>query len=139
MYAVGFLFGAHMNVRQKRAKHATKRAKQRYGLSLNHADRKNIEMMIRKGITKCIKAYTNSKKLHMIDYKEEKIFVIYSNSTASIVTILPKDCKEYKEYLNGIKQKTETHTEENGWKTSDLDNRFNVEFAERMLDMQDSL
>ncbi len=75
----------------------------------------------------------------MVNYKNEDLFVIYSRTTKSIVTILPKDCEEYKEYLNGNEQKTKTDAEQNGWKENNIDNRFNVEFTERMLDMPETI
>ena len=99
---VGFLFGAKMNKNKRRRvqSHARARARQRYNLEINSDARKEILKKIQNNETKGIKHYSNTKILHMVNYNNQIVFVIYSKKHKQILTFLPRDCDEFQEYLD---------------------------------------
>ena len=126
-------------VKNRRNRHAKKRAEQRYNVLLNRQDRRVIATKIRDNNSIFIGRTTNTKSIHLVKYKDEEYIAVYSSSTNCLVTFLPKDCRIYKQYLESKAAQNESKTtptaEKASRRKSNIDNRFDVEYAERMLEM----
>jgi len=83
----------------KARKHFKERAKQRYGLQFTTSDKKNIVELIQSQKSICIKSLSNSRTIHYCVYMNQDITVIYSNAKKELLTALPKNNKELREYL----------------------------------------
>lgn len=130
-------------VKNRRNKHAKKRAKQRYNLLLNREDRRIIATKIRDNDSIFIGRTSNTKTIHIVNHKNEELIAVYSSATNCLVTFLPKECKVYKKYLESKETLDESKTtptiRENSRKKSDINNRFDAEYAERMLSMSEEI
>lgn len=110
---------------------------------LNHEDRRIIATKIRDNNSIFIGRTTNTKSIHLVKYKDEEYIAVYSSSTNCLVTFLPKDHRVYKQYLQmkaGLNEsQTTTAIEKVSRRKSNIDNRFDVEYAERMLEMPETI
>lgn len=86
-------------IKNKRNRHAKKRAIQRYGIALNHEDRRIIATKIRNNDSIFINKSTNTNSIHLVKYKNKEYIAVYCSVTNCLVTFLPKDCREYRKYL----------------------------------------
>ena len=130
-------------VKNRRNRHAKKRAEQRYNVLLNREDRRIIATKIRDNNSIFIGRTTNTKSIHLVKHKDEEYIAVYSSSTNCLVTFLPKDCRVYKQYLESKVAQNESKTtptaEKASRRKSNIDNRFDVEYAERMLGLPDAV
>lgn len=69
--------------------HASRRALERYDVSLLMNDIKNIITLIQNGHAKFIKRTSRARAIFVINYMEKDMFVIYDRTRKSIVTFLP--------------------------------------------------
>lgn len=130
-------------VKNRRNRHAKKRAEQRYNVLLNREDRRIIASKIRDNDSIFIGRTTNTKSIHLVKYKDEEYITVYSSATNCLVTFLPKDHRAYKKYLQmkaGLNEsQTTPAVEKNSRRESNINNRFDAEYAERMLALSDSI
>jgi hypothetical protein len=118
-------------------KHVVHRSEQRYGYTLNSDRRSAIVRKIQNSESTGIKRVSNTKTLFMVEHEGEKILVLYSKARKLILTVYPKYCKEYKEFIN--EQKTKKNCGEVDGGESSQTSGFDVKFTERMLDLQETL
>ena len=130
-------------IKNRRNRHAKKRAEQRYNILLNREDRRNIASKIRDNDSIFIGRTTNTKSIHLVKYKDEEFVALYSSATNCLVTFLPKDHRVYKKYLQTKAEPNESQTtpatEKTSRRKSNINDRFDVEYAERMLNLPDSI
>jgi len=74
---------------QKQRIHATRRAKQRYGLELDKSDIDKIINLIQNRGAVETKKLTNARTLHVIQYKEQELKVIYDKKRHNVCTFMP--------------------------------------------------
>jgi len=118
-------------------KHVIHRSEQRYGFILNSDRRSAIIRKIQNSESIGLKRVSNTKTLFMVEHEGENILVLYSKARKLILTVYPKDCKEYKEYMN--ESQTTSRSRKNDGGESSQTSRFDVKFTERMLDLQETL
>jgi len=118
-------------------KHVIHRSEQRYGFALNSDRRSAIVRKIQNSESIGLKRISNTKTLFMVEHEDQNILVLYSKARKLILTVYPKDCREYKEFVNEQKTKKDSRKIDGGEcsKTS----QFDVKFTERMLDMQEGI
>lgn len=72
-------------------KHALKRAKQRYDLSLTSREYKELVAKILRGECKSLYKQSNRVNIKSIVYKEQELFLVYDKERHRIVTFLDKE------------------------------------------------
>lgn len=77
-------------------KHFKKRMKQRYGISINSKESKNIIRLIKDDKCTLVMEDTNTRNIYEIEYKEDIIYVVYSKKSNVLVTALTKEQIEEK-------------------------------------------
>jgi len=78
-------------VKIRRYAHSKKRAKERYNINLTKADAVRIIELIQKERTKPVRSLSLRKKVHLVHYNNQDIFVVYCKKTKTILTLLPKE------------------------------------------------
>ncbi len=114
--------------------HVIHRSEERYGFVLNSDRRSAIVRKIQNSQSIGLKRVSNTKTLFMVEHEGENILVLYSKTRKMILTVYPKYCKVYKEYIN--EQKTKKDSKKDGGRQSNINDRSDVEFTESMLDLQ---
>ncbi|MFA5152736.1 MAG: hypothetical protein WC554_09270 [Clostridia bacterium] len=69
--------------------HARRRARERYDLELTNADITRIVGAIRHGESVSTKKLTNTRTLHVVNFNEQMMRVIYDNKRHNVCTFLP--------------------------------------------------
>jgi hypothetical protein len=79
--------------------HARNRAKERYGISYNRHDRRNIIDMIEKNDIEVIFVKKESKRVsvYYVRYKDQDLKIVYDRNRMEIVTFLTPDANERQE------------------------------------------
>jgi hypothetical protein len=76
--------------------HAKARASERYEVRLNRDKYYSLIHKIRANEAVSIKRVSNSRSVYLVD----GFVVVYSKSRKKIITFLPPDCKEMRDYAN---------------------------------------
>jgi len=71
--------------------HARHRAKQRYGLTLTGKDLGALAAQIRAQRARFLAKHSNTRSEWIVTHHGQPLRVIYSSSTKSIVTVLPRE------------------------------------------------
>jgi hypothetical protein len=74
--------------------HTKNRLQERYDVNFNHEDLKILKGLIRAGKSEIVKAYSNARKVHKVNYKGMDILVLYNKNLQEIATVF--------EYKNNI-------------------------------------
>lgn len=77
--------------------HAKKRAEERYGLSLNHDQRREIVGMIQSNQAEFVGKQSNNRTLWRVQYQEQSLNVVYDKARNAMCTVLPKEAHEFQE------------------------------------------
>lgn len=80
-----------MRNKKKLQKHTRNRLQERYDVTFNHEDLKQIKGLIRAGKTEVIKVYSNSRKIHKVIYKGMELIILYNKNYKEIATPLKKE------------------------------------------------
>jgi len=80
--------------RNKFRRHTINRLKERYDVEFNNEDLKNMKKLIISGKTESIKAFSKSRTLHKIWYKELIIIAIYNKNYKEIATVLKDEIND---------------------------------------------
>lgn len=75
--------------------HAKQRAKERYGVDLNHDDRNKIVGMIQKNEAEFVGKQSNNRTLWRVSYQDKSLNVVYDKARNSMCTVLPKEAHEF--------------------------------------------
>lgn len=81
--------------------HAKRRAKQRYGLTLNRHELRQVVLQIQEGRAKQIEKQGNGKFVFEVTYEGMVIPVVYDKTTKNVVTFLPTMLDELPELSEG--------------------------------------
>ncbi len=68
--------------------HFKRRAKERYGLTLNKRELRNIVQMVQNGKSKFLEHCNNRVKKHEIVFQETKLIVLYDKIRKVVITCL---------------------------------------------------
>ena len=74
--------------------HAKQRASERYHVRINREKYYSLIHLIKSGKSTPIKKISNSRSVHIVD----QFIVVYSSTRKKIITFLPSDCVELREY-----------------------------------------
>ena len=80
-----------MTHKQAQRVHSINRARQRYGLKLKKYDIDNIIILIQNRKAISVKKLTNSRTLHIVQYADRELKVIYDKNLHNICTFMPID------------------------------------------------
>lgn len=77
--------------RKKRGQriHVKKRASERFGISLNRDNIKDLVHMIQKQLGTFVMKISGSKTSWVLSYKQNKFYVAYDKNTKNIATVMP--------------------------------------------------
>lgn len=86
--------------REKKTKHAVemhakKRAEERYGVSLNSEDRRDIVKMIQNGEADFVAKQSNTRSLFKVDFEGSPLNVVYDKARHALRTVLPQNAWEF--------------------------------------------
>lgn len=77
--------------------HAKKRAEERYGLSLNHDQRREIVDMIQSQQAEFIGKQSNTRSLWRVQFQDQSLNVVYDKARRAMCTVLPKEAYEFQD------------------------------------------
>ena len=86
-----------MTSTRNRREHARERARQRYGIGLTKALRRELLQMIRSGQSLKALQLTHTRAAHLLEVRGTQIAVVYSKRVKDIVTVLPRDTWQFKQ------------------------------------------
>jgi len=75
--------------------HAKKRAEERYGVKLNHEDRRQIVNMIQNKEAEYIGKQSNNRTFWRVNYQDKSLNVVYDKARSAMCTVLPPDAPEF--------------------------------------------
>lgn len=93
-----------MKTKKILARHSKTRAKQRYGVDLNRADRKNLVQQIQSNKARFIQAHSRRVKEFVVKLEDgTQLRCLYDNTRNTIITFLPpEDSDEAKKYRTSL-------------------------------------
>lgn len=78
-----------MSKAEQQRKHAKRRIRERYGISVNRHQLRDIAEQIRQGRALFVERQSNRVTRWVVEYQGKKILVIYDSLRGNVVTALP--------------------------------------------------
>lgn len=85
--------------------HVMKRFKQRFCVSINRKDIKEMINLIKTGKSEAVYALSNTKKVHRVSYKNKDVCCVYNSLRKRIHTVFPTEWIDNGAYDNYLQYK----------------------------------
>ena len=83
-------------------RHASKRALQRYGISITKEDRKRLIELVRSNGTTIVEQQSGRVSIHEAEHEGQVVRFAYDKSRGAIITFLHRDPEKYQKEASGL-------------------------------------